>query len=93
MDMSVKVAKKTEVYTTTMSSRGQVVLPSSVRRRLGLRKGTRIHIVFGEDSEGSIKLQPLHAEAIRKVRGSMPAAAEALDFLQQERRRDRERGC
>jgi len=90
--MSRKTAKKTEVYTTTMSSRGQVVLPSHVRRKLGLRKGMRINIVLGEESEGSIVLQPLRADAIRKVRGSLPGAAAALDFLQEERRRDRERG-
>jgi hypothetical protein len=52
----------------------------------------RINIVFGEESDGSIVLQPLRADAIRKVRGSLPGAAEALDFLQEEKRRDRERG-
>jgi AbrB family looped-hinge helix DNA binding protein len=90
--MSRKTAGKAEVYTTTVSSRGQVVLPSPVRRKLGLRKGTRINIMIGEIGEGTIILQPLHADAIRKVRGSLPGAGEALDYLQAERRRDRERG-
>jgi AbrB family looped-hinge helix DNA binding protein len=90
--MRGKSVRKAEVYTTTVSSRGQVVLPSHVRRKLGLRKGMRINIVFGEESDGSIVLQPLRADAIRKVRGSLPGAAEALDFLQEEKRRDRERG-
>jgi AbrB family looped-hinge helix DNA binding protein len=70
---------------------GQVVLPSPVRRKLGLRKGTRINIVIGESGEGTIILQPLHEHAIRKVRGSLPGAGEALDYLQAERRRDRGR--
>ena len=90
--MSRKTAGKPEIYTTTVSSRGQVVLPSPVRRKLGLRKGTRVNIVIGETGEGSIILQPLHADAIRTVRGSLPGGGEALDYLQAERRRDRERG-
>jgi AbrB family looped-hinge helix DNA binding protein len=90
--MSAKTAKKTEVYMTTMSSRGQVVLPSSVRRKLGLRKGTRISIELGDDSEKSMVLRPMETNVIRELRGILKGAGEALDFLQEERRRDRERG-
>ena len=90
--MSAKTAKKAEVYTTTMSSRGQVVLPASVRRRLGLRKGTRISIVLGDESEKSMVLRPMETDVIRELRGILKGAGEALDFLQEERRRDRERG-
>ena len=90
--MSRKTADKSEVYTTTVSSRGQVVLPSPVRRKLGLRKGTRISIVLGQGNKKSIVLRPMETNVIRELRGILKGAGEALDFLQEERRRDRERG-
>ncbi len=34
---------------TTLSSKGQLVLPSAARRRLGLRQGERLSIEFRED--------------------------------------------
>lgn len=90
--MSRKTASRSEVYTTTVSSRGQVVLPSPVRRKLGLRKGTRISIVLGQEDEKSMVLRPMETNVIRELRGILKGAGEALDFLQEERRRDRERG-
>jgi AbrB family looped-hinge helix DNA binding protein len=89
--MSRKTADKSEVYTTTVSSRGQVVLPAPVRRKLGLRKGTRISIVLGQENEKSMVLRPIETDVIRELRGILKGAGEALDFLQEERRRDRER--
>ena len=90
--MSRKTDDKSEVYTTTVSSRGQVVLPYPVRRKLGLRKGTRISIVLGKGSKKSMVLRPMETNVIRELRGILKGAGEALDFLQEERRRDRERG-
>jgi len=63
-----------------------------VRRKLGLRKGTRISIVLGKGREKSMVLRPVETNVIRELRGILKGAGEALDFLQEERRRDRERG-
>lgn len=38
----------TEVSTTKLSSRGQVVIPEEIRKRLGLEPGTQF-IVLAED--------------------------------------------
>jgi AbrB family looped-hinge helix DNA binding protein len=90
--MRPKTVRKPEVYLTTMSSRGQVVLPADVRRKLGLRKGTRISIVLEDEGEKSMVLRPMETDVIRELRGILKDGGEVLDFLQQERRRDRERG-
>jgi len=90
--MSRKTAGKPEVYTTTVSSRGQVVLPSPVRRKLGLRKGTRISIVIEKENEKRMVLCPVENDVIRELRGILKDGGKALDILQEERRRDRERG-
>jgi AbrB family looped-hinge helix DNA binding protein len=39
----------------TMSTRGQIVIPAEVRRRLGLKTGTRLRVY---DSDGKIVLVP-----------------------------------
>ena len=39
----------TEVETTKMSSKGQIVIPEEIRRRLGLKTGARFLVVGDED--------------------------------------------
>ena len=40
----------TELATTKMSSKGQVVIPETIRRRLGLKAGTQFVVVAGKDA-------------------------------------------
>lgn len=44
-----------------VSSKGQIVIPSSIRRRLGIKEGTRIKIEFKEDDK-EIILKPRSVE-------------------------------
>ncbi len=73
-----------------------MVLPVLVRERLGLKKGMHLHVILAEDESGdgadSIILQPLTPRLIRELRGSVKCAGTALDYLQEERKRDRARG-
>lgn len=38
------------IATTRMSSKGQVVIPDSVRKRLGLKAGSQFVVVAGDDA-------------------------------------------
>lgn len=49
----------------TLSTKGQLVLPSAYRKRLGLTTGSRIRIV--EDGERLI-LEPVHSSRARFVK-------------------------
>ncbi len=69
-----------------VTSKGQLVIPARLRRRLGIRKGTRV--VFEED-HGRLILQPITREFIRSLQGSLPSKPSALEFLLAERKRDR----
>ncbi len=80
-----------QFFTTTISSRGQVVLPAKVRRKMRLRKGMRLNIVLPENGRKQIVLQPLDFDPIANFRGALPNA-DALEFLERERKKDRERG-
>ena len=45
---------------TTVSTKGQVVIPKAVRERHGLRPGARLHV---EDHGDSIVLRPVRSQA------------------------------
>jgi len=76
---------KTEVSTVT--TKGQLVIPSKLRRKYAIHKGTQVAFV---EEENRLVLQPLTPEFIRSLRGSLKGEPSALKILQQERKRDRE---
>lgn len=51
---------------STVTSKGQIVIPSSIRRRLGIKEGTRIKI---EESGNEIILKPITREYVHSLRG------------------------
>lgn len=71
---------------TVATAKGQVVIPVTLRRKYGIKEGTRINV---SEDNGCIILQPLTPAYVRKVRGMLKGAG-ALKVLLDERRRDRE---
>ncbi len=55
---------------TTATSKGQVVIPSSVRRKLGIKSGTRIQVELDEQNS-QIILKPITREYIHSLRGRL----------------------
>jgi AbrB family looped-hinge helix DNA binding protein len=76
---------KTEVSTVT--TKGQLVIPSKLRSKYAIRKGTQVAFL---EEENRLVLQPLTPEFIRSLRGSLKGEPSALKILLEERKRDRE---
>jgi AbrB family looped-hinge helix DNA binding protein len=76
---------KTEVATVT--TKGQLVIPSKLRRKYAIRKGTQVAFL---EEENRLVLQPLTPEFIHSLRGSLKGEPSALKILLEERKRDRE---
>ena len=75
--------------TTTVSSKGQIVIPSALRRKYGLVKGTRVELV--EDSRaGCLRIEPITPAYIRRLRGLLPGKV-GLKALRRDRRREKAR--
>jgi len=53
---------------TTATTKGQIVIPSSVRRKLGIKSGTRIQVELDE-ANSQIILKPITREYIHSLRG------------------------
>lgn len=72
---------------STVTTKGQLVIPSKLRRKYGIRKGTRVAMI--EDGP-RIVLQPLTREYIHSLRGILKGEPSALKFLKEGRKQDRE---
>ncbi len=74
---------------TTATTKGQVVIPSSVRKRLGITAGTRIQVEVDE-AKSQIILTPITREYIKSLAGKFRGLP-LLEDLMRERALDRER--
>lgn len=74
--------------TTTVSSRGQLVVPASLRRKYGLRDHAKV--VWVEMGQGLL-LVPAGREAIRASRGLLKGTGVSTATLLRVRREDRKR--
>jgi len=70
---------------THMTINGQITIPAILRRKYGIKAGTRIVI---SDNGDSIVLKPITEEYLKKLQGSLKGKG-ALKELIAERRRDK----
>ena len=73
---------------TTATSKGQIVIPSSIRIKLGLKERTRIQIELKEDAN-EIALKPITREYIHSLRGRFKGKG-LLKALMAEKKKERE---
>jgi AbrB family looped-hinge helix DNA binding protein len=72
----------------TATSKGQIVIPSSVRRKFGIKEGTRIRIEV-DDKAQTIILKPITREYVHSLRGKHKGKG-LLRALMAEKKRERE---
>lgn len=71
-----------------VTSKGQLVIPVRLRRKYGIKSGTKIRFV---ERETEILFQPVTPEYIRSVCGLLKSDTSATKELLEERRREKER--
>ena len=72
---------------TTATAKGQIVIPASVRRKFGIKEGTRIQIEIDESAK-EIILKPITREFIHSLRGKFKGKG-LLEELMAEKQRER----
>ncbi len=72
---------------THANKKGQIVIPSILRKKYGIKEGTKIILL---DNGDSIVLKPITGQYIRKLQGSLKGTG-ILKALIKERRNDKER--
>jgi AbrB family looped-hinge helix DNA binding protein len=73
-----------DTYSTV---KGQIVIPAALRRKYGIKKGTKIIVT---DIGDSINLKPVTEQYLKKMQGSLKGKG-ALKVLIDERHKDKER--
>jgi AbrB family looped-hinge helix DNA binding protein len=73
---------------TTATSKGQIVIPSSIRRKFGIKEGTRIQIEVNEKAN-QIILRPITREYVHSLRGRFRGKG-LLKALMAEKKRERD---
>jgi len=74
---------------STMTVKGQIVIPSKIRRKFGIREGTRMQVDMDEQTHRII-LTPVTRDYIQKLRGKYKGKG-LLAALAAEKKRERER--
>ena len=73
--------------TTVVTVKGQIVIPSRIRRRYGIKEGTRVCLI---ERNGEIILKPITREYFYKMAGFLGKEKKLLKALQREKERERE---
>lgn len=73
---------------STVTSKGQLVIPAAMRRRFKIKEGTKV--LFLEDN-GRLLLQPLTEDLIDRLTGCLAGEPNLLDALEEDRREERKR--
>jgi AbrB family looped-hinge helix DNA binding protein len=79
--------KETPFETSTVTSKGQLVVPVRIRRRFGIKPGTEVRFI---EREGEIVFQPVTKEFIRSLRGFLKSETSVTQDLLRERKAERE---
>jgi AbrB family looped-hinge helix DNA binding protein len=73
----------------TVSSKGQVVIPAALRKKLRIKGGTRLAV---SEQDGSIMLTPNPYDALLALRGILSNVGEDVEaWWMEEKRKERER--
>ncbi len=66
--------------------KGQVIIPSKIRRKFGIKQGTQVFIY---DREGEIVIKPITDEYIRSLVGIAGTKGRLLKALKEEKAKER----
>lgn len=73
--------------TSVVTIKGQIVIPSKIRRRFGIKSGTRIHFI---EEKNEIRIVPITKELIKSNFGILGTKGRLLKTLKEEKKKERE---
>jgi AbrB family looped-hinge helix DNA binding protein len=76
------------MLTTIVTTKGQVVIPSRLRRKMNIKKGTKLSI---EEKENEIVLKPLTAEFFERIAGVLHTKGKLSKLLLDERQKSKQK--
>ncbi len=74
--------------TTVVTTKGQIVIPSRIRKKYNIKKGTKLHV---EERGEFIVLKPITEEYFERLAGMLPTKGKLSKALLQERAEEKEK--
>ena len=71
---------------STMTTKGQIVIPAKLRKRYGLTPGTKVYFI---ERDQEIMLQPVTKEYLKSVHGMLINETPVIKELLEERAKDK----
>lgn len=71
------------MQTTTVTTKGQIVIPANVRKKLNICKGEKLSVI---EREGKIILEPIWEDPVKAGRGMFSTRGEVLRLLVEDRK-------
>lgn len=75
------------MVTTTITTKGQIVIPSKIRRHLNIKTGTKLCVIEKEDE---IVLKPLTRQYFEGIAGIASTKGKGVSTLLEERAKEKE---
>jgi AbrB family looped-hinge helix DNA binding protein len=72
---------------SVVTVKGQVVIPSKLRRKFGIKKGTQVYLY---ERDGEIVVKPITDEYLRSMAGIAGTKGKLLKALMEEKTKERE---
>jgi AbrB family looped-hinge helix DNA binding protein len=73
--------------TSVVTVKGQVVVPANIRRKFGIKKGTKIAFI---EQNGKLLIQPLDKNYFESLAGILGTEGKMLKSLMDDKKRERE---
>lgn len=73
--------------TSVVTIKGQIVVPVKIRRRFGIKKGTKIAFI---EQNGKLMIQPLDKGYFESMAGILGTEGKMLKSLMEDKKRERE---
>ncbi len=73
--------------TSVVTIKGQIVVPSKIRHKFGIKKGTRIAFI---EQNGKLIIQPLDKNYFESLAGILGTDGDMLKSLMEDKKRERE---
>jgi AbrB family looped-hinge helix DNA binding protein len=74
--------------TSIVTVKGQIVVPANIRRRFGIKKGTKIAFI---EQDGKLMIQPLDKNYFESMAGILGTDGDLLKGLLEDKKRERRR--
>ena len=73
--------------TSIVTTKGQIVVPAKIRRKFGIKKGTKIAFI---EQSGKLMIQPLDKSYFESLAGVLATEVRMLKSLMEDKKKERE---